>query len=113
MHHFDKPKCEIIIFVFGLNFKKYKGENRRECKRRIGKIIKETNEEGNVTLDEMVKQVASLEDAISIVNKYEGIVRTQKEKIIILVFKQRYILKKFKNTEHFFEMIGLREIGLG
>ena len=50
MHHFDKPKCEIIIFVFGLNFKKYKGENRRECKRRIGKIIKETNEEGHVTL---------------------------------------------------------------
>ena len=83
-------------------------KKKKNINKELVRSLKETNEEGNVTLDEIVEQVASLKDAISIINKYEEIFKMQKHKIIFLEFKPRYILKKFKNTEHISE-IGSRQ----
>ena len=69
--------------------------------------MKKTDEKCNVTFDEMIEQVTRLEDlSVSSVNT-RWLSRLKKEYYYACVFKQGYILKKFKNTEQFVETLGL------
>ena len=69
--------------------------------------MKETDEGFNVTFDEMIEQVTRLENlSVSLVNT-KWLSRLKKKNDYAYVLKQGYILKKFKNTEQFFETLGL------
>ena len=46
-------------------------------------------------------------ESVSIISQYKVIVKAEKKKDYAYVLKQGYILKKFKNTEQFFETLGL------
>ena len=64
------------------------------------KSPKETNCKRDTVLDKMVEQVTGLDNVISIINQCKEIIRTQIEKIIVLLFKQGFIflLKNIKKT---------------
>ena len=65
--------------------------------------VKESNEEHNYSLGET--DVAELKDSITIIQKYEDIIKTQKKKVISQVAKQGHILKRVKDTEQLFEAV--------
>lgn len=51
--------------------------------------------------------MTKLEDAISVIKKYEELIMPQNKKIIELLLKQGCILKQFKNTENFSKTLGI------
>lgn len=51
--------------------------------------------------------MTKLENAISVIKKYEELIMTQNKKIIELLLKQGCILKQFKNTENFSKTLGI------
>ena len=72
------------------------------------KSIKETNEECIIKLDETAEWMTKF-DAISRTKQYGKVIMAEKQQTIEMFFKQGHILKRFKDTEIFFETIGLNK----
>ena len=71
-----------------------------------GSILKASEEE-NANLNEEVKNVKSLSEGISLVQKYENLLKGGNKKIISIVGKQGELLKRFKEEGEFFYSVGL------
>ena len=56
-------------------------------------------------LNETVNNVNSFQEATKIINRYEDIIKTQIRKAIGYIGKQGELLKKFKDTENFFDNV--------
>ena len=54
----------------------------------------------------------SYQDAIPIINEYESIIQRQKRNILSVVYRQRLIFKRFKDSSHFLEVIKKSEISI-
>ena len=64
-------------------------------------------EEENANLDDEVKNWKSLNEGISLVQKYENLLKCTNKKIINIVGKQGELLKRFKEEDEFFNNVGL------
>ena len=64
-------------------------------------------EEDYLKLNEEVRNAKKPEDVISLVKKYEDLLKEATRKIIKTVGKQGELLKRFRDAEVFFDCIGL------
>ena len=87
--------------------------SKRIAKKRTNETIKpelliSLQEDGYVEeqgLNETVKNVNNFQEATKIINRYEEIIKTQIKKAIGYIGKQGELLKKFKDTENFFDNV--------
>ena len=56
-------------------------------------------------LNKTGNNVNNSQEAIIIIRRYEDIIKTQNKKAIGYIGKQGQLLKKFKDTEHFFDNV--------
>ena len=85
--------------------------NRKKTPEMIKKELQESilkvSEEENTNLNEEVKNVKSLNERISLVQKYENLLKGTNKKIINIVGKQGKLLKRFKEEDEFSNSVGL------
>ena len=68
-------------------------------------IKKDSNEE-----EDYLKNAKEVKDGISLVKKYENLLKSANKRIINIVGKQGEILKKFKEEYDFFDCVGLADL---
>ena len=71
-------------------------------KKELEESILEVSEEENANLNKEVKNVKSLNEGISLVQKYENLLKGTNKKIINIVGKQGERLKSCKEEDEFF-----------
>ena len=76
-------------------------------KKELQKSILKASEEEKANLNEEVKNVKSLNERISLVQKYKNLLKGANKKIINIVGKQGELLKRFKEEDEFFNSVGL------
>ena len=76
-------------------------------KKELQESILEVYEEENANLNDEVKNVKSLNEGISLVKKYENLLKGADKKIINIAGKQGELLKRFKEDDEFFDCVGL------
>ena len=76
-------------------------------KKELQESILKVSEEENTNLNEEVKNVKSLNERISLVQKYENLLKGTNKKIIKIVGKQGKLLKRFKEEDEFSNSVGL------
>ena len=76
-------------------------------KKELEESILEVSEEENANLNKEVKNVKSLNEGISLVQKYENLLKGTNKKIINIVGKQGERLKRCKEEDEFFDCVGL------
>ena len=76
-------------------------------KKELQDSILEELEEENANLNEDVKNVKSLNEGISLVQKYENLLKGANKKIINIVGKQGELFKRFTEEDEFFNNVGL------
>ena len=76
-------------------------------KKELQESILKVSEEENTNLNEEVKNVKSLNERISLVQKYENLLKGTNKKIINIVGKQGKLLKRFKEEDEFSNSVGL------
>ena len=76
-------------------------------KKDLEESILEVSEEENVNLNKEVKNVRSLNEGISLVQKYEHLLKGASKKTINIVGKQGERLKRCKEKDEFFDCVGL------
>ena len=85
--------------------------NRKKTPEAIKKELQESILEGlgekNANLNEEEKNTKSLNEGISLVQKYENLLKGANKKIIIIVGKQGKLLKRFEEEDEFFYNVGL------
>ena len=54
-----------------------------------------------------MKNAKDLKDAISLVKKYEDLLKSSNKKVIDIVAKQGELLKRFKDSDEFFDGVRL------
>ena len=70
-------------------------------------ILEVFEEENYLQICEEVKNAKDLKDSISLVEKYEDLLKSSNKKIINIVAKQGELLKQFKDSDEFFDSISL------
>ena len=68
-------------------------------KKELQESILEVSEEENANLNEEVKDVKNLNEGISLVQKYENVLKGANKKMINIVGKQGELLKRFKEED--------------
>ena len=76
-------------------------------KKELQESILEVSEEQNANLNDKVKNVKSLNEGISLLQKYGNLLKDPNKKIINIVGKQGELLKRFKEEDEFFDCVGL------
>ena len=69
--------------------------------------ILQVSEEENANLNEQVKNAKSLNEGISLIQKYENLLKGADKKVINILGKQGKLLKRFKEEDEFFDCVGL------
>ena len=85
---------------------KTKKKTNKSIKTRTAEFIEKNDGVEEQGLNETAKNVNNSQETIVIIRLYEEIIKTQIKKAIGYIGKQGEVLKKFKNTENFFENIG-------
>ena len=90
------------------------GEKNEKEKDTMNEIIKQEllvfevfEEEDYLQMNEEVKNAKKPKDGISLVKKYEDLLKWANRKIINIIEKQGELLKRFKENEEFFDSVGL------
>ena len=73
----------------------------------LASILKVFEEKDYLQICEKVKNAKDLKDGISLVKKYEDLLKSGNKKIINIVGKQGELLKRFKDSDEFFYSVGL------
>ena len=76
-------------------------------KKELQKSILEGLGEEKANLNEEVKNAKTLNEGISLAQKYENLSKGANKKIINIVGKQDELLKRFKEEDEFFNKVGL------
>ena len=63
--------------------------------------ILQVSEEENANLNEQVKNAKSLNEGISLIQKYENLLKGADKKVINILGKQGKLLKRFKEEDEF------------
>ena len=85
---------------------KIKKKANKNIKREMLNSLKENDDVEDQGLNETANNVNNTQEAITIIRRYEEIIKTQNEKAIGYTGKQGELLKKFKDTENIFDKIG-------
>ena len=86
---------------------KTKKKTNESIKQELLNSLKENDDVEEQGLNETVNNVSNSQDAIFIVRSYVEIIKTQNKKAIgLYIGKQGELLKKFKDTENFFDNVG-------
>ena len=59
-------------------------------------------------MNQEVKNAKKPKDGISLIKKYEGLLKGTNRTIINIVGKQGELLERFKDSDEFFDSVGLR-----
>ena len=81
-------------------------------KKELQESILKASEEEKANLNEEVKNVKSLNERISLVQKYKNLLKGANKKIINIVGKQGELLKRFKEEDEFFNSVGLSKLNI-
>ena len=73
----------------------------------LASILEVFEEEDYLQICKEVKNAKDLKDGISLVKKYEDLLKSGNKKIINIVGKQGELLKRFKDSDEFFDGVGL------
>ena len=73
----------------------------------LASILEVFEDEDYLQICEEVKNAKNLKDGISLVKKYEDLLKEANRKIINIVGKQGQLLKRFKDSDRFFDGVGL------
>ena len=73
----------------------------------LASILEVFEEEDYLQICEEVKNSRDLKDGMSLVKKYEDLLKSGIKKIINIVGKQGELLKRFKDSDEFFDGVGL------
>ena len=76
-------------------------------KKKLQESILKASEEENANLNGEVKNVKSLNEGISLMQKCENLLKGANQKIINIVGKQGELLRRFKEEDEFFNKVGL------
>ena len=76
-------------------------------KKELQASIIEVSEKENANLNEEVKNTKEVKEGISLVKKYENLLKRANKKIINIVGKQGELLEIFKEEDEFFDCVGL------
>ena len=106
----DRPKsnnpARLLVRNYETNNEKKKTrKSREEVKEELPRSIVEVDGYENKELHEKVEKVTRYEDAVTIVREYETIMKTQKQNILCLAYRQGYIFKSFKEPEKLVSMV--------
>ena len=85
---------------------KIKKKANKNIKRELLNSLKENDDVEDQGLNETANNVNNTQEAITIIRRYEEIIKTQNEKAIGYTGKQGELLKKFKDTENIFDKVG-------
>ena len=77
----------------------YRKKTPEMIKKELQESILEVSEEENANLNEEVKDMKSLNEGISLVQKYENVLKGANKKMINIVGKQGELLKRFKEED--------------
>ena len=73
----------------------------------LASILEGLEEEDYLNICENVKNAKDLKDAISLVKKHEDLLKSSNKRIIDIVAKQGELLKRFNDSDEFFDGVGL------
>ena len=85
---------------------KSKKKTNKSIKRELLNSLKENDDVEEQGLNETANNVNNSQEAITVVHRYEEIIKTQNKKTIGYTGKQGELLKKFKDIENFFDNFG-------
>ena len=80
-----------------------KNKTNEIIKRELLNLLQENDDVEEQGLIETINNVNSSQEAIRLINRYEDIIKTQNKKILGYIGKKVELLKKFKDTENFFD----------
>ena len=83
-----------------------KKEGNETIKRELLNSLQENADVEEQGLNETVNNVNNSQEAILTIYRYEGNIKTQDKKAVEYIGKQGQLLRKFKDTEHFFDKVG-------
>ena len=81
--------------------------NEKKTPEMLKKELLEVFEEEDLNMNEEIKNTKEVKDGISLVKKYEDLLKGANRKIINIVWKQGELLKRFKDYDKFFNSVGL------
>ena len=81
--------------------------NEKKTPEMLKKELLEVFEEEDLNMNEEIKKTKEVKDGISLVKKYEDLLKGANRKIINIVWKQGELLKRFKDYDKFFNSVGL------
>ena len=88
-----------------------KSINKKKTNKTIKQeLLNSLHENDNIEeqeLNETANNVNNSQEAIVIIRRYEDIIKRQNKKSIGYIGKQGELLKQFKDTENFFDNVGL------
>ena len=101
-------RIEKIMFFISLNGVKSvtKEKTVEAIKRELLNSLQENDDVEEQGLNETANNVKNSQQAILMINRCEGIIKTQNKKAVGYNGKQRQLFKKFKDTEHFCNNVG-------
>ena len=85
---------------------KTRNKTNESIKRELLNSLKDNDDVEEQRLNETANNVSNSQEAIVIIRRYKVIIKTQNKKAIQYIGKQGELLKKFKNSEIFFDNIG-------
>ena len=85
---------------------KTKKKSNETIKRELLNSLKENDDVEEQGLNETANSVNNSQEPIAIIRRYVEIIKTQNKKAIGYTGKQGELLKKFKDTENFFDNVG-------
>ena len=75
----------------------------------LASILEVLQEEDYLNICENVKNAKDLKDAISLVKKHEDLLKSSNKRIIDIVAKRGELLKRFNDSDEFFDGVGLSQ----
>ena len=81
--------------------------NEKKTPEMLKKELLEVFEEEDLNMNEEIKNTKEVKDGISLVKKYEDLLKGANRKMINIVWKQGELLKRFKDYDKFFDSVGL------
>ena len=74
----------------------------------LGSILEVFEKRNYLQICEEVKNAKDLKEGVSLVKRYEDLLKSSNKKTINIVAKQGELLKRFNDSDEFFDSFGLR-----
>lgn len=102
--------CFILFITRNLSYKRNPRKNKEEIKKVLIKLMVERVVLENGELTQGAENVVKLSNAVSYVKEDDKLLRSEKQNVINLIYREGYVLHKFKESKNFVNMV--KELGI-